>query len=109
MRVWKEEDMLRLLRKHRAPQYLCFPSAVLMDRMAYNKDGGIFAGFFSDDWMRAVSYKYAQVEAVGVVQQKVHLSVVERFVDRKWVKLPRYLRAINNRFADVALVPLSHA
>ena len=59
--------------------------------------------------MRAVSYKYAQVEAVGVVQQKVHLSVVERFVDRKWVKLPRYLRAINNRFADVALVPLSHA
>ena len=53
MRVWKEEDVLRLLRKHRAPQYLCFPSAVLMDRMAYNKDGGIFAGFFSGSFVWA--------------------------------------------------------
>ena len=101
--------MMRLLRKHHAPQYLCFHSAALMDRMAYNKDGGIFAGFFSDDWMRALSYEYAQVETVGSVQQKVHLSVVERFVDRKWVKLPRYLRAINSRFADVAVVFPSHA
>ena len=50
--IIKQEQLFTLMRKKSA-RMICFPSAVLMDRMAYNNDGGIFAGFFSADWMRA--------------------------------------------------------
>lgn len=68
--------------------------------MAYNKDGGIFAGFFSADWMRALSYKHARVEQVERNKQLV-LGILERSTDRKWVRLPRYIKVLESRFQEV--------
>ena len=92
---------MRLLRRHGVPKLLCFRSVTLMDRMAYNKDGGIFAGFFSADWMRALSYKAANVPSLHVLPRQLRMGVLERSLDRRWVNLPRYLRAIDRRFGDV--------
>lgn len=80
---------------------LCFRSVTLMDRMAYNKDGGIFAGFFSADWMRALSYKAVNVPSLHVLPKQLRMGVLERSLDRRWVDLPRYLRTIDRRFGDV--------
>ena len=83
-----------------------------MDRMAYNKDGGIFAGFFSADWMRALSYKLANVTDREVRygrDQRIRLGVLERTVDRKWVKLKWYLKHLQNRLGEVGnLFLLNH-
>ena len=78
-----------------------------MDRMAYNKDGGIFAGFFSADWMRGLSYKLANVTDLEVRygrSQRIRLGVLERSVDRKWVKLKWYLKHLKNRLGEVGSV-----
>lgn len=88
------------MRKKNSPQYLCFRHAVLMDRMAYNKDGGIFGGFFSADWMRAISYKHAQVSTIPN-QEKWVMGFLERHTDRKWVNLLQYLRNLNSRYNNV--------
>lgn len=107
-RVWTQKSINELLRRFNSPRFLCFRSAALMDRQAYNKDGGIFTGFFSADWMRALSYKYAQV-LPSDVQPIPHLSVVERSRTRLWYKLPLYLRAIDRRFAGVGADRNPHA
>lgn len=72
-----------------------------MDRMAFNKDGGIFAGFFSIDWMRALSYKHANVLPITATLQTLKMGVLERGTDRKWINLLVYLRAIKRRFGNV--------
>lgn len=108
-RVWKRQDIILLQRRFHSPRFLCFHGAALMDRMAYNKDGGIFAGFFSADWMRALSYKYALVLAAAPAQPAPHLSIVERFATRRWRKLPLYVHAIERRFAGVRVVCCTHS
>ena len=95
------EGILSILRKHNRPTYLCFRRVTLLDRMAFNKDGGIFAGFFSIDWMRALSYKHANVRPMTVTLQTLKMGVLERGADRKWINLLMYLRAIKIRFGDV--------
>ena len=97
--VLKQDQLFALMRKKSA-RMICFPSAVLMDRMAYNNDGGIFAGFFSADWMRAVSYKYATIPAINK-QQKFELGILERHTDRKWINLPLYLKHLHKHFDSV--------
>lgn len=108
-RVWKRQDIILLQRRFHSPRFLCFHGATLMDRMAYNKDGGIFAGFFSADWMRALSYKYALVLAAAPAQPAPHLSIVERFATRRWRKLPLYIHAIERRFAGVRVARPTHS
>jgi hypothetical protein len=97
------EDLLKLLRSNKNPRYLCFPTATLMDRMAYNKDGGIFAGFFSDDWMRAQSYKLANVQELHKESQILTLGVLERRADRRWENLNRYLAHIKSFYGSVSI------
>ena len=75
-----------------------------MDRMAYNKDGGIFAGFFSADWMRALSYKLANVTQKEVRyrrDQKIRLGILERKVDRKWIRLKWYMKQLEKQLGNV--------
>lgn len=101
--VYPVEGILSILRKYKRPTYLCFRRVTLMDRMAFNKDGGIFAGFFSIDWMRALSYKHAAVPSMTVTIQTLKMGILERTADRKWVNLPMYLQAIKTCFGDVCL------
>ena len=99
--VLKQDQLFALMRKKSA-RMICFPSAVLMDRMAYNNDGGIFAGFFSADWMRAVSYKHASILPI-IKRQKLELGILERHTDRKWINLPLYLRNLHKHFDSVII------
>lgn len=43
--------------------------------------------FFSIDWMRALSYKHANVRPMTVTLQTLKMGVLERGADRKWINL----------------------
>ena len=105
--VLTADAILALLRRHKAPTFLCFRQVVLMDRMAFNKDGGIFAGFFSADWMRALSYKHAGLFGRAPLTP-LRMGVLERSTDRKWIDLQSYLRAIQAAFGEVAPAGMTH-
>lgn len=77
---------------------LCFKSITLMDRMQYNRDGGIFGGFFSVDWIRSLSYKHAKIDLIPVVPQKLRVALVYRKGSREWVKPYNMKYAINMMF-----------
>lgn len=57
----------------------------------------MFGGFFPQDVMRSISYKYA-----GVIHQnqdhQYQLLFLERERGRRWMKKQVYLKLINNTF-----------
>lgn len=64
--------------------------------MAYNKDGGLFGGFFPQDMVRGVSYRYASVQPKS--HQSIELLFLERSRGRKWMRKQTYLKLIRTHF-----------
>ena len=63
-----------------------------MDRMAFHNEGGIFGGFFSQDTMRSLAYKYSGIHSIldRCHQGPHNLLMIKRRRSRRWLKEGSY-------------------
>lgn len=74
----------------------------MIDRLAYNEDGGVFGGFFSQDLMRSKAYKYAGVSGKrGSLKDGVPVLFLDRKDQRRFIKVRTYLNNTMNYFGNV--------
>lgn len=74
-----------------------------MDRMAFHDEGGVFGGFFSQDTMRSMAYKYSGIHSIRnrCSERPLNLLIVMRSRGRNWIKVTRYEKMIQKSWRDV--------
>lgn len=75
----------------------------MIDRLAYNKDGGVFGGFFSQDLMRSRAYKYAGISGKREsFKDGVPVMFLDRRDSRSFRKADLYKASIKKYFGNVS-------